>query len=156
MGGAVWSDNGDGTFTREDGGLLPTGLSALDLYAMGMMPATEVPDTFLLRDVEETGAWGHVRATKVPVRIDDIVAAMGPRAPAADASRTEFRLGVYLPHESGRPARMDLVERAQALAAAIPEYFAAATGGRMGVVPWRLRRRRGARRGIGARLNTRV
>ncbi len=80
MGGAVWLDNGDGTFTQaEDGNPLPTGRSALDLYVMGMMPAAEVPDTFLLRDVQETNARRRVRATKVPVRIDDIVAAMGPR-----------------------------------------------------------------------------
>ena len=136
MGGAVWLDNGDGTFTREeDGDPLPTGLSALDLYIMGMIPATEVADTFLLRDVQETNTWGRVTATKVPVRIDDIVAAMGPRVPAADASRKEFRLGVYLLHEDGRPPRMDLLERAQALTAAIPKYFAAATGDRMRVIP---------------------
>ena len=136
MGGAVWLDNGDGTFTREeDGKPLPTGLSALDLYVMGMIPATEVPDTFLLRDVQETNTWGRVTATQVPVRIEDIVATMGPRVPAADASRKEFRLGVYLLHEDGRPPRKDLLERAQALTAAIPKYFAAATGDRMQVVP---------------------
>jgi hypothetical protein len=69
------------------------------------------------------------------VRIDDIVAAMGPRVPAADASRKEFRLGVYLLHEDGRPPRTDLVQRAQAVTTATAEYFAAATGGRMRVVP---------------------
>lgn len=59
MGGNVWVDNGDGTFTRkEDGYPLPTGLSALDLYVMGMIPPTEVPDTFLLTDVQETHTWG--------------------------------------------------------------------------------------------------
>ena len=136
MGGAVWLDNGDGSFTRVDNSYpLATGLSALDLYVMGMIPPSEVPDTFLLRDVQETDRWDTVRATKVPVRIEDIVAAMGPRVPAADVSQKEFRLGVYLLHEDGRPPRADLLERAQALTAAIPEYFAAATGGRMRVVP---------------------
>ena len=136
MGGEVWVDNGDGTFTREvDGNPLPTGLSALDLYVMGMIPPSEVPETFILRDVQETDTWDTVTATKVPVRIEDIVAAMGPRVPAADASRKEFRLGVYLLHEDGRPPRMDLLERAQALTAAIPDYFAAATSDRMRVVP---------------------
>ena len=67
MGGEVWVDNGDGTFTRnDDGGPLPTGLSALDLYAMGMIPATKVPDTFLLTDVQETSSRDTVRATKLP------------------------------------------------------------------------------------------
>ena len=136
MGGSVWLDNGDGTFTRAiDGNPLPTGLSALDLYVMGMIPPTQVPDTFLLRDVQETGTRGRVRATKVPVRIDDIIAAMGPRLPVADASRKGFRLGVYLLHEGGRPARADLLEPARALTTAITEYFVRATGGRMRVVP---------------------
>ena len=136
MGGEVWVDNGDGTFTRnEDGNPLPTGLSALDLYVMGMIPPTEVPDTFLLTDVQETSTWWTVRATKVPVRIGDVLAAMGPRVPAADMSRKEFRLGVYLLHEDGRPPRVESVGRARAVSTAIAEYFARATGGRMHVVP---------------------
>ena len=136
MGGKVWMDNADGTFTwvnLEAG--LPRGLSALDLYVMGMIPAAQVPDTFLLRDVEETETRGRFKATKVPVRIDDIVAAMGPRVPAADASRKEFRLGVFLLHEDGRPPRADLLQRAQTITTSISDYFAVATGGRMRLVP---------------------
>ena len=139
MGGRVWVDNGDGTFTqksdRDDTFAYPKGLSALDLYVMGMIPPNEVPETFILRDVQETDTWDTVRATKVPVRIEDIVAAMGPRLPAAGVSQKEFRLGVYLLHEAGRPPRVDLLERARAVPAAVAEYFAAATGGRMRVVP---------------------
>ena len=136
MGGEVWVDNGDGTFTHnEDGNPLPTGLSALDLYVMGMIPPAEVPDTFLLTSVQETAAPRTVRATKVPVRIEDIVAVMGPRAPAADGSRREFRLGVYLLHEDGRPPRVDLLQRARAVSTAVAEYFARATGGTMRVIP---------------------
>ena len=114
---------------------MATGLSALDLYVMGMMPADEVPDTFLLTDVRETRSRDTVRATKVPVRIEDIVAAMGPRVPSADASRKEFRLGVYLLHEDGRPPRPDLLERAQGVSVAISDYFDLATDGRMRVIP---------------------
>ncbi len=139
MGGRVWVDNGDGTFTqkwdRDDTYLFPKGLSALDLYVMGMIPPNEVPDTFILRDVQETERWDTVRATKVPVRIEDIVAAMGPRVPAADMSQKEFRLGLYLLHEDGRPPQVDLLERATAVSPAVAEYFARATGGRMRVIP---------------------
>ena len=136
MGGHVWVDNGDGTFTRNPGHwLFPSGLSALDLYVMGMIPAAEVPDTFILRDVQETDDWSTVEATKVPVRIEDIVAVMGPRSPAADASRKEFRLGVYLLHEEGREPHAAMLERAQGVAEAVGEYFGRATGGRMRVVP---------------------
>ena len=136
MGGDVWIDHGGGSFTRKGNSYpLATGLSALDLYAMGMIPPNEVPETFILRDVQETDRRDTVRATKVPVRIEDIVAAMGPRVPAADVSRKEFRLGIYLLHENGRPPRAGLLQRAQAIIPAIAEYFARATGGRMRVVP---------------------
>ena len=137
-GGAVWKDNGDGTFTRQDE---PTalaakarGLSALDLYAMGMIPPEEVPDTFILRVAEGAQPKGTVRATKVPVRIEDVIAAMGPRAPAAAESRKEFRLGVYLLHDGITP-RPDLLQRARGISAAVAEYFFRATGGRMMVLP---------------------
>ena len=53
MGGAIWLDNGDGTFTRQrDNDPIAEGLSALDLYVMGMISPSEVPETFLLRDVQ--------------------------------------------------------------------------------------------------------
>ena len=134
-GGSVWQDNGDGTFTRVNNRLwlVATGLSALDLYAMGMIPPDEVPDTFLLDAAEGVNPWGTIRATKVPVRIEDIVAVMGPRLPAADASRKEFRLGVYLLHDGSTP-RPNLHEHARDIAAEIPEYFFQATNGRMRVV----------------------
>ena len=137
-GGSVWQDNGDGTFTRVNIGLwlVATGLSALDLYAMGMIPPEEVPDTFLLDAVDGVNPWGivvNVRTTKVPVRIEDIVEVMGPRLPAADASRKEFRLGVYLLHDGITP-RPNLHEHARDVAAEISEYFFQATGGRMRVL----------------------
>lgn len=133
--GGVWTDNGDGTFTRQDDGTaLARGLSGLDLYAMGMIPPEEVPDTFILRVPEGTKAWGTVRATKVPVRIEDVIAAMGPRVPAADDSRKEFRLGVYLLHAGVTP-RPDLLQRARGVSVAVAECFFRATGGRMLVLP---------------------
>ena len=133
-GGGVWTDNGDGTFTRQDvWHTKARGLSALDLYAMGMIPPEEVPDTFILRPAEGAKPNGTVRATKVPVRIEDVIAAMGPRVPAADASRKEFRLGVYLLHDGLTP-RPDLRQRARGVSAAVAEYFFRATDGRMMVL----------------------
>lgn len=137
-GGSVWADNGDGTFTRQNSTgpaflEFAEGLSALDLYAMGMIPPEEVPDTFLLRPAEGTEAWGTIEATKIPVRIEDIIAAMGPRVPAAAESRKEFRLGIYLLHDRRSP-RPDMLERARGVARAVVEYFHVATGGRMRVI----------------------
>ena len=133
--GGVWTDNGNGTFTRQDDGTaMARGLSALDLYAMGMIPPEEVPDTFILQVAEGTEARGTVRATKVPVRIEDVIEVMGPRTPAADESRKEFRLGVYLLHDGGAP-RPGLLRKARGISAAVAEYFFRATDGRMLVVP---------------------
>ncbi len=133
--GGVWTDNGNGTFTREDDGTaLARGLSALDLYAMGMIPPDEVPDTFMLQVAEGTEARGTVRATKVPVRIEDVIEVLGPRTPAVDESRKEFRLGVYVLHDGGAP-RPDLLRKARGISAAVAEYFFRATDGRMLVLP---------------------
>ena len=129
MGGALWLDHGDGTFTWQGAGSWKaTGLSALDLYVMGMIPPEEVGPTFLLRDVVETGTRGRYRATKVPVRIEDIVAAMGPRVPASSEQRRVFRLGVYLLHEGDRAPRADLLSRSRSIKDAVVRYFARATG----------------------------
>ncbi|HXR96273.1 MAG TPA: hypothetical protein VN709_00380, partial [Terriglobales bacterium] len=50
MGGGVWQDNFDGTFTQldDDYYVPPTGYSYLDLYLMGLLAPSEVPDFFLL------------------------------------------------------------------------------------------------------------
>ena len=130
MGGRIWQDNGDGTFTEQDRGYpWVEGLSDLDLYVMGMIPPEEVRPTFLLRDVVETGTRGVVRATKVPVRIEDIIAAMGPRVPSASEQRRVFRLGVYLLHEDGRPPRPEWLARARSFTDSVAKYFTLATGG---------------------------
>ena len=141
MGGRVWQDNGDGTFTELDTGYpRAMGLSDLDLYAMGMIPPEEVRPTFLLRDAVETGTRGVFRATKVPVRVEDIVAALGPRVPSASEERKVFRLGVYLLHEDGRPPRAEWLERAHSLTEDVVNYFSLATGTRplAPAAPWPL------------------
>ena len=130
MGGSIWQDNGDGTFTEQDKGYpRAMGLSDLDLYAMGMIPPEEVRPTFLLRDAVKTGTRGVFRATKVPVRIEDIVAALGPRVPSASEQRKVFRLGVYLLHEDGRAPRAEWLARAQSVTDNVVKYFRLATGG---------------------------
>ena len=63
MGGGVWQDNYDGTFTQlDDDYYVPaTGWSYLDLYLMGMIGPSEVPDFFILRNLVAAGrdANGH-------------------------------------------------------------------------------------------------
>jgi hypothetical protein len=54
MGGGVWLDNFDGTYTQlDDDYYVPaTGFSYLDLYLMGLISPAEVPDFFILRNLE--------------------------------------------------------------------------------------------------------
>jgi von Hippel-Lindau disease tumor suppressor protein len=138
MGGADWVENADGTFlkTGHPWGM-PGGFSALDLYAMGLLPPEEVPDTFLLQDLKQVGV-NRYRGTKVPVRIQDILPAMGPRNPASAQAQNEFRMAVYLVHEPGRAADPAMVARAGQVALAAADFFESATGGRMKIVYSRL------------------
>lgn len=131
MGGNVWEENPDGTFTkREKPYLVPNGYSALDLYIMGLIAPEEVPDTFILQNITDLGN-NRVRATKVPVRIQDIIAVMGARVPSSTTSQKEFTLGVYLVHEPGRAPYSDMLSRAKGISGALAKYFNLATGGRM-------------------------
>ena len=105
--GGFWRDNGDGTFTAMTRFGGASGLSWLDLYAMGLAEVSEVPDLFVLRNLEPVAGndnprWsgqyrGTFHADKEIISIDQIVAAMGPREPPAARSRKEFNTGfVYL------------------------------------------------------------
>jgi hypothetical protein len=63
MGGGVWQDNFDQTYTQlDDDYYVPaTGWSYLDLYLMGLISPAEVPDFFILRNLVPAGkeANGH-------------------------------------------------------------------------------------------------
>ena len=139
-GGGFWSDNGDGTFTVTTNFGGASGLSWLDLYAMGLAEASEVPDLFVLRNLEpapgndrprRSGQYrGTFHADKEVISIDQIVAAMGPREPPATRSRKEFNIGfVYLlkPGKTPTPVLLqlhkDYIDR-------VVEYWSDVTGGR--------------------------
>src|SRR5207247_8999994 len=57
MGGGVWQDNTDGTYTQlDDDYYVPaTGWSYLDLYLMGLIAPAEMPDFFILRHLVPAG-----------------------------------------------------------------------------------------------------
>jgi len=135
MGGAVWKQNSDNTFSKAPYPYgIPNGLTALDLYIMGLLPPEKVPDTFILTDLKDVGR-NRFQAKEIPVRIQDIVAAMGPRLPASAEAQKIFHLKLYLVHEAGRPVNPEMLSRAKKLAAEVSEYFNRASGGVMKVVP---------------------
>jgi len=135
MGGGHWQENDDGTFTRlADNYYVPaSGYSYLDLYLMGLIPASEVPDFFVLQDAERTGEDGDghpvYTATRIPITIDDVIAYNGPRMPPYGEAQTEYStavVAVVLPGRSPSPA---LLERLEGIRRAWVDFFARTTGG---------------------------
>jgi hypothetical protein len=112
MDGVQWSENADGTFTAVDD---MARFSPLDLYGMGLIPATEVPDFFLLNDaVTMSGRAVNpafplrrnttVRAAKETITIQQIIDANGPRVPSWDQSPHAFRVAFVLLTRPGERA----------------------------------------------------
>jgi len=138
-GGGFWRDHGDGTFTVTyfRGA---SGLSWLDLYAMGLAEASEVRDLFVLRNLEPVPGndnprgSGHYRGTfyadKESISIDQIVAAMGPREPSAARSRKEFNTGFVYLLEPGQTPSPELLQLHKVYIDRVVEYWSHITGGR--------------------------
>lgn len=136
MGGGVWQDNLDGTFTQlDDDYYVPaTGYSYLDLYLMGLIAPSEVPDFFLLRNLSPAGkdANGHsiFKADRVKVTIDDVIAVQGPRLPAVNQSQRKFNTGMVVVVEHGQKPSPELLERTNGIGKAWIDYWATVTGRR--------------------------
>jgi hypothetical protein len=136
MGGGVWQDNFDGTFTQlDDDYYVPaTGWSYLDLYLMGLITPSEVPDFFILRNLAPAGRDANgrpmFRADRTKVTIQDVIAVEGPRAPDIDKSQKAFNTGIVVIVEHGRTPSRELVERANGIAKQWIDYWATTTGHR--------------------------
>ena len=136
MGGGVWQDNFDGTYTQlDDDYYVPaTGWSYLDLYLMGLISAAEVPDFFILRNLVRAGkdANGHaiVKADRTKVTIQDVIAEEGPRLPGVDKSQREFNTGMVIVVRHGEKPSHELVERAEGIRKQWMDYFSITTGHR--------------------------
>jgi hypothetical protein len=136
LGGGVWQDNFDGTYTQlRDGYFVPaTGYSYLDLYLMGLISAAEVPDFFILRNLVRAGEDlnGHpvYRAERTKVTIQDVMAAEGRRLPDVDYSQRKFNTGIVVIFEHGQSPSHELIERANGIRQQWIEYWETTTGHR--------------------------
>jgi len=136
MGGGLWQDNFDGTYTQlDDDYYVPaTGYSYLDLYLMGLISAAEVPDFFMLKNLVPAGkdTNGHpiFKAERTKVTIQDVIAFEGPRLPDVDQSQGNFNTGIVLVVEHGHAPSHDLVERADAIRQRWIDYWETTTGRR--------------------------
>ena len=113
----------------------PKGLSALDLYSMGMIGPDEVPETFFISGAVPDGKGGLTGGDKVPVRIADVIAANGPQNPPAKDAMHHFKFQIYLLYEDGREPNPAKLTQARGIEAMVIKYFEKATSGRMTVAP---------------------
>lgn len=136
MGGGVWQDNFDGTFTQlDDDYYVPaTGYSYLDLYLMGLISPAEVPDFFILKNLVPAGkdSHGHAifKADRIKITIQDVITAEGRREPDVDHSQRNFNTGIVLIVEHGNAPSHDLAERADAVRQRWIDYRDRTTGHR--------------------------
>jgi len=136
MGGGVWQDNFDGTYTQlDDDYYVPaTGWSYLDLYLMGLISPAEVPDFFILRNLVPAGkdANGHAifKADRTKVTIQDVIAAEGERFPGDDKSQRQFNTGMVIVIHHGAKPSSELIERAEGIRKQWIDYFSVTTGRR--------------------------
>ena len=136
MGGGVWQDNFDGTFTQlDDDYYVPaTGYSYLDLYLMGLLAPTEVPDFFLLRNLQPQGHDdnGHpiYKADRTKITINDVIAAEGPREPDVDHAQKHFNTGMVIVLQHGHKPPPELIKNVEGIRERWIDYWATTTGHR--------------------------
>ena len=133
MGGRYWRENNDGTFTPLDG-YWGGGHSWLDLYAMGLAEAHEVPDMFILRNlraVSDGDPRGPHTADKEIVTIDQVVAAEGPRVPGRGrGAQQDFNAGFVYLLEPGQTPDPEMLRLHAEYREKVIEHWSHITGGR--------------------------
>jgi len=136
MGGGVWQDNFDGTYSQlDDNFYVPaTGWSPLDLYLMGLAPPSEVPDFFLLKNLKPVGkddrGYPTFKADRVKITIKDVIASLGPRLPDFEHSQKVFNTGMVALVLHGATPSRELTERLNAIRDAYIEFWTTTTGHR--------------------------
>lgn len=131
--GSVWKDNGNGTFTTVN---LIDGYSKLDQYLMGLRPADQVPDSFVIVNV--TAPFGVNRTTsptpnvtiggsKFPVTATQVVQANGQVTPLPDGTQKSYRAAFLLIEENGQQPTQQTLNKVARLRLAWESYFAQST-----------------------------
>ena len=138
--GRFWRDNGDGTYTSIDN-YRGSGPSWLDLYAMGLAGADEVPDMFILRNLQLVDGQGYCSGgrycsgstwtgDKELVSIDQIARLEGRRRPSAADSQKNFNAGFVYLLEQGQTPDPDMLHLHARHREQVVEYWFHITGGR--------------------------
>jgi hypothetical protein len=116
MGGSTWTDHADGTFTSAPA-FVSHGYAWHELYLMGLADPLEVDDWWYLKNADPplpAAYWPPadmtVTAERVPVVIDQVIAAEGPRVPAHPDTRSSFVVPLVLVTRPGEETRADVDE----------------------------------------------
>ena len=132
MDGKFWVDHGNGRFSGH-GNNSQGGFSWLDLYAMGLADAEEVPDMFILRNLQfdpDSSEDGIYTADKEIISIDQIVATPGLPVPSNPDSQTVFNAGFVYLLEPGQTPSGDMLALHARHKDRVPGYWSRITGGR--------------------------
>ncbi|MFN0109985.1 MAG: hypothetical protein ACKVZH_14110 [Blastocatellia bacterium] len=126
--GSVWRDNGNGSFTTTN---LIDGFSRLDHYLMGLRPASDVQDTFVITNpsgtvrTRESNPFPNVNVTgtKQTVTMSQILQANGNRNPSSTTAQKNFRAAVVLLVQQGTQASQTTLDKVTRYRLAWESYF---------------------------------
>lgn len=132
--GSVWRDNGNGSFTTVN---LIDGYSLLDQYLMGLRPASDVPDTFLVANpsgtvrTRESNPFPNVTVsgTRQTITMSQILQANGNRNPGSTTAPKNFRAAVVLLTQQGAQASQATLDKVTLYRLAWESYFRQSTDG---------------------------
>jgi hypothetical protein len=101
---------------------------------MGLLAPSEVPDFFILRNLQRQGvdANGHpiFKADRTKVTINDVIAVEGPRLPDVDHSQKKFNTGMVIVLQHGHKPPPDLIKNVEGISQRWIDYWATTTGHR--------------------------
>ncbi|MGH9846784.1 MAG: hypothetical protein ACREEM_49425, partial [Blastocatellia bacterium] len=130
--GNVWNDNGNGSFTSVN---LIDGFSRLDHYLMGLRPASDVPEMFVIanpsgsdRTPESNPRPGvTTNGTRQTVTINQIIQANNSRSPDFNTAQKNFRAAVILLVRQGMQPSATTLNKVALYRLAWESYFAQST-----------------------------
>jgi hypothetical protein len=137
-------DRGGGRFETVD---LAARFSPLDQYAMGLRAASEVPPFFYVEEADDFRPNRAFKVSSTPeigvgftgvrrdVSIEDVVAVMGPRSPAAPEAPRVLRQAYLLVGDGAGPATPERVAAVERIRSRSMALYQAATEGRGRVDP---------------------
>ncbi|MGH9631799.1 MAG: hypothetical protein ACRD7E_26130, partial [Bryobacteraceae bacterium] len=129
-------DNGPGVSPRFTTVATAEGFSPLDQYLMGLLPAQEVPDTFLVLN-PSIGTANRIPRVGVSfdgerrnIRIDEIIQVEGRRTPDHTVSQRQFRFAFALITAAGQPPNPEQLQQLESYRAQFEAFFKEAASGK--------------------------